>query len=517
MKIREIYIRGFGKFHRCKIDCSDGINVITGENGGGKTTLHTFLRCMLFGIRRKRGRAAATDTYSRYEPWDFDGNYGGELRIESGGKIFCLERSFLKDRGNTRLICETDGELPSVEDGDLDMLLGGVSETVFENTVFIGQLKSRTEEGLARELQNYIANYQGSGDGNLDVGKALELLRERRKAMEAERKEEQQSREEQGGKILAKIQFLEEETRKISDELETVRGKLKQEMFHKKVPYEQVRKEKRRLTRDFKWAAACGGGMILLSALTAMLFYKIPSVIIRIGLAAAIVCMAAAMIHFIRHGRGEIREKEEDSSQEEYIRRLQWQAEHLERDKAQKAQDLENMQNAYREFCDSAGNEADSAKKLQAVSLAMERIQGLSAGMQKKLGKYLQKKVSEIFREITGGKYSQVMVDEDFALHLYQDGQYIPLSQESTGTVEQLYFAFRMAAEELLCREETLPVFLDDAFAMYDERRLEQVLRWLERSGRQVFLFTCQKRETELLDRLGISYQKIEITKERTC
>ncbi len=517
MKIKNIYIRGFGKFHRKKIECADGINLICGENGGGKTTLHTFLRCMLFGIRRKRGRAAATDTYSRYEPWEFDGNYGGALEIESGGKTFRLERSFLKDRGNTRLVCETDGELLSVEDGDLDMLLGGVSETVFENTVFVGQLKSRTEEGLVRELQNYIANYQGSGDGSLDVGKALELLRARRKEIEAARREEQSARAEQGKKLTARMQFLEEEKRRVSDELEEVRGKLKQEMFHKKVPYDQVRRAKRRAHRDFKWAAACAGGIILLAALTAMLFYKIPSVIIRIGLSAACVCMAAAMIHFIRRGRGEIREKEEDYSQEEHIRMLQWQAEHLERDRAQKAQDLENIQNAYREFCDSAGNDSGSGKKLQAVSLAMERIEGLSAGMQKELGKYLQKKVSEIFCEITGGTYTQVIVKEDFSLSLYQDGRYIPLVQESTGTVEQLYFAFRMAAEELLCREETLPVFLDDAFAMYDGQRLRQALLWLEKSGRQVFIFTCQDREEKLLDELGISYRKTRMTKENLC
>lgn len=516
MKIKSIYIRGFGKFHRKQIECSDGINLICGENGGGKTTLHTFLRCMLFGIRRKRGRAAATDTYSRYDPWEFDGNYGGALDIESGGKLFRLERSFLKDRGNTRLVCETDGELLSVEDGDLDMLLGGVSETIFENTVFVGQLKSRTEEGLVRELQNYIANYQGSGDGNLDVGKALEILRTHRKEMEAAQRQEQNARAEQGKELTSRIQFLEEEKRRILDQLEEVRRKLKQEMFHKKVPYERVRREKQRVHRDFKWAAACAGGVILLAALTAMLFYKIPSVIIRIGLSAACVCMAAAMIHFIRRGRGEIREREEESSEEEYIRMLRWQEEHLERDIDQKTQELENVQNAYREFCDSSGND-DNSRKLHAVSLAMEQIQQLSAGMQKELGRYLQKKVSDIFCEITGGKYTQVLVDEDFSLSLYQDGRCIPLAQESTGTVEQLYFAFRMAAEELLCREETLPVFLDDAFAMYDGNRLRQALIWLQKSGRQVFIFTCQDREEKILDELGISYRKTEMTKEKLC
>lgn len=511
MKIRKINIRGFGKYRRREIEFSDGINVISGENGGGKTTLCTFLRCMLFGMKRKRGRAAAADTYSRYEPWDFDGNYGGGMAFVSGGKRFWLERSFLKDRGDTRLICETDGELLSVEDGDLEMLLGGVSETVFENTVCVGQLKSRTDEGLARELQNYIANYQGSGDVSLDVAKAIELLKAQRKEIEAALRASREAHREQGEKLLAKMQFLEEEKRRITGELESVKGKLKEEMFHKKVPYEEVRKAKRGLSRYYQWAAACGGGVILLSVLTVMLFYRIPSMFIRIGLAAAVLALAAAMVHFIRHARGEIRQKEEDSPKEHFIRRLQWQTEQLESERAQKTQDLENMQNAYREFCENAGEDAENERKLSAVSLALERIANLSSGMQKELGQHLQKKVSEIFCGITAGKYERVMVAEDFSLSLYCDGRYIPLIQESAGTVEQLYFAFRMAAEELLCREEQLPILLDDAFAMYDGERLKQTLLWLYKSGRQVFLFTCQKREEELLKELGIEFCSIRL------
>ena len=37
------------------------------------------------------------------------------------------------------------------------------------------------------------------------------------------------------------------------------------------------------------------------------------------------------------------------------------------------------------------------------------------------------------------------------------------------GTLELIYFAMRMAAGELLCQEESLPVILDDIFGMYEE------------------------------------------------
>ena len=58
MRLLELHIDGFGKFHDRTISFNDGINIIYGKNEAGKSTLHTFIRGMLFGIERGRGRAA---------------------------------------------------------------------------------------------------------------------------------------------------------------------------------------------------------------------------------------------------------------------------------------------------------------------------------------------------------------------------------------------------------------------------------------------------------------------------
>ena len=50
MKLLELHINGFGKIHDRTISFSDGINVIYGRNEAGKSTLHTFIRGMLFGM-----------------------------------------------------------------------------------------------------------------------------------------------------------------------------------------------------------------------------------------------------------------------------------------------------------------------------------------------------------------------------------------------------------------------------------------------------------------------------------
>lgn len=46
----------------------------------------------------------------------------------------------------------------------VDELLGGLSETVYNNTISISQLKSATEDGMISELKNYIANMNTSGN-----------------------------------------------------------------------------------------------------------------------------------------------------------------------------------------------------------------------------------------------------------------------------------------------------------------------------------------------------------------
>ena len=56
MKILSLHIDGFGKLNDLDLSFEDGLNVLYGKNEAGKSTLHTFIRGMLFGIERQRGR-----------------------------------------------------------------------------------------------------------------------------------------------------------------------------------------------------------------------------------------------------------------------------------------------------------------------------------------------------------------------------------------------------------------------------------------------------------------------------
>ena len=49
------------------------------------------------------------------------------------------------------------------------------------------------------------------------------------------------------------------------------------------------------------------------------------------------------------------------------------------------------------------------------------------------------------------------------------------------------------------------------AFVYYDELRVEQTLKWLDKHVGQVVIFTCQKREEEILKKNNIPYHKITL------
>ncbi len=132
MYIKKARPDNYGKFQKREFTFSPGLNVIYGENESGKSTLVSFLFGMLFGQEKPRGKVAAKvgsdlPAYQKYEPWNAPGFYQGGLEFAVGEKEFSLERSFYYKDKSAKLVCTTDGEELSPEQGDLTMLLGGVS------------------------------------------------------------------------------------------------------------------------------------------------------------------------------------------------------------------------------------------------------------------------------------------------------------------------------------------------------------------------------------------------------
>ncbi|MBQ7372263.1 MAG: AAA family ATPase [Blautia sp.] len=514
MIIRRMSIKSFGKIRNRDLELSPGLNVLYGENESGKTTVHTFLRSMLYGITRQRGRAAKTDTYTTYEPWEDPASYGGILWFENGGREFRLTRSFHKNNPAAELYCIDDGEQLDVAQGDLDTVLGDISEAVYENTVSVAQLKSVTGQDLVRELQNYMASYQGTGDCSVDLGRAMQMLKMTRKGyqVQKERREreiqaEQEKLQMQMGYLSMEMEELKKKeagTREKEKELKRQGGgNIQEELL------QTIREKKRkaaRLSRVFPLT------ILLTILLTVVCAFFLPMRILAVipallGVGSAIweykqIEQNAAQTRRMKRLLAKYRQKQE---------KLDWDLEGLTQNYTEKETARENLRNEFREYEAQAAMDTVQETEIQALNLAMFTISTLSEQFQMQVGGRLRDRTSRILSEITGGKYQEVLLDRDFHMTVNTQDRILPLESLSRGTLEQIYFALRMAAGELLCGEEQFPVILDDVFGMYDEERLAAVLHWLEKQGRQVIISTCNKREMEILEREGISLRLIRL------
>ena len=102
MKLTRLVLSDFGKFHQEEFTLAPGLNIATGANESGKTTLRMFIRSMFYGLERARGIKARKDDYTRFRPWDF-GRFQGILEFEAEGKAYRLFRNFLTTEKEVRL------------------------------------------------------------------------------------------------------------------------------------------------------------------------------------------------------------------------------------------------------------------------------------------------------------------------------------------------------------------------------------------------------------------------------
>lgn len=77
MKIKKLKINSFGKLENTEIEFSDNINVISGKNESGKSTLLKFIVSMFYGISKNKNGKVVPD-FDRYKPWSKE-EYSGKL------------------------------------------------------------------------------------------------------------------------------------------------------------------------------------------------------------------------------------------------------------------------------------------------------------------------------------------------------------------------------------------------------------------------------------------------------
>ena len=610
MRLLELHIDGFGKFHDRTISFNDGINIIYGKNEAGKSTLHTFIRGMLFGIERGRGRAAKNDLYTKYEPWENSGTYEGWLRLEKDGTIYRIERRFRKENKSLKIINETKGLEEEATPAFVSSLLDGLTETMYNNTISIGQLKSATEDGMVTELKNYIANMNTTGNISLNITKATAFLRNQKRSLEAGlipeasreftsllaeiRSVEAEIAGPEYENQLAAYQNMRTQVKGLIDNTQTQKKDLDEKLangkkvlsdngFTDRASVDAMSSDAERLYSEYNTLnGECNKkSRKVLSGLTAVLgvaglgaaatlgYFNLTAYLPVCGAAAT-----AAVIFFIislfilqkdkeyhrlfdntsselgallaRHlgdsavsedamnafrarmgefsklcdmvaqSEAEIRKFLEDlsnlqtkqagcSEMIEKQQRTQWELE-------KKLEHLSNCKNKAKALKRTLAENDRIHDEIVAIDLAHETMADLSSSIRDSFGLYLNKEASQYITGITGGIYDSMSIDENLNVFLNTKAKLVPLENVSSGTMDQVYLALRLAAAKLLQGSGSgFPLIFDDSFTQYDDERLKTALEWLASAyGGQIIIFTCHRREAQMLRARQVEFQLIE-------
>lgn len=550
MQIREAEIYSFGKFREQKFRFEPGINVIYGANEAGKSTLHAFLTAMLFGMEKGRGRASQTEGYLRYEPWYAPAYYSGALRFEVDGRPFYLERNFYHKEKRDYLRNEADGEELSVAYGDLTMLLGGIQKETFGNTYDIPQSGAVTGRELADSLAEYLSDVSESGNSGFRVTRATETLREKKRKLTAELKNVQEEKSQRIAALSLEQELLQQDLLKLREDIGAAERRIQQNRRQEagvetqtdaelqgsaetqkgqnstrmrgEAQAEERRRRKRMagimmiLTAVFLAAALAAktvGSVIVPS--TAMLQH-VTFVLALLAGAAGI----ATVYEYFKYRRSAVDsqlplaeelpdEPQQPTGAEQILMLLRETAE-------EKEIRLYNIAEQLEQLSLQGYQEQELQQEIDAVTMASVELERLARELCEEAGDTLNAEVSRYISAITQGRYDSVRVDEKGKLWALINGREVPPDALSRGTLEQFYLALRLAAGKTVTKEEPMPIFLDDTFALYDDDRLRRTLQMLSGMKTQILLFTCQKREEQMLSEIGAAYHVINLkTDER--
>lgn len=147
--------------------------------------------------------------------------------------------------------------------------------------------------------------------------------------------------------------------------------------------------------------------------------------------------------------------------------------------------------------------------KQKIIKETMEILNKSYEDMKENVAPKFNKNLSKNIEVFSNEKYKEITITDKIFVKL-DNGENVPIEKLSTGTIEQIYLAFRLSVIEEISKEK-MPIVLDEAFAYYDDERLLQTLKFLDIINNQIIILTCTKREKSLLDKAQISYNLIEL------
>ena len=185
----------------------------------------------------------------------------------------------------------------------------------------------------------------------------------------------------------------------------------------------------------------------------------------------------------------------------------------LEIDKNNIIPNIEKLAKVEEQYANYIEQKKELEKLNTSMLLAKEILQNCYEEMKHTITPKFTDNLSKNISQITNSKYTNVKFNDEHGLIVETEtGEYVSASKLSIGTIEQLYLSLRLSMIEELS-DEKLPVILDEAFAYFDDERLENFLTYIYNKyfDRQILIFTCTQREIEILEKNKLKYNLIKL------
>lgn len=166
MRINNLHIAAFGKLSDVTMTFDPGMNLFSGDNEFGKSTILSFIRAMFYGFSGRSSNRMRDNDRRKFTPWNAK-TFGGSIEFRHEGKTYLLEKTFSKRRADDRvtLTLLPSGQKTDLAQKEVGEYLFSVSEPEFVNTVFVGQLSSNilTTEKETDDISARLANLADTG------------------------------------------------------------------------------------------------------------------------------------------------------------------------------------------------------------------------------------------------------------------------------------------------------------------------------------------------------------------
>ena len=215
MILKRIFIKNFGGLQDKTIEFSSGVNMFYDVNEAEKNIVFIFMKVMFFGMPEEGVRK--NEFYTEKNAQEPVEKVGGTIWFRSGQRNYRLTREFGTETDDCQMFCEDTGKMLDVENETLEKLLGGISETTFDNAVLTEALSGNSSAEMAREIQNKLSILSKSGDGLLDLGRSEQMLKMWRKGYLSQKERGQKA-------VLREKEKLATELENLENELDGLRG-----------------------------------------------------------------------------------------------------------------------------------------------------------------------------------------------------------------------------------------------------------------------------------------------------